>query len=131
MSITIPTPLLGGLELIEAASTAIADAPMAEDVMAEQVAALCWRLHKGRTQVLMVTSRDTGRWVLPKGWPMAGKPSEVAAAREAWEEAGVEGLVKTQKWFSAAEAATLVAEADLATLLAHLHEAPDLLMAAT
>jgi len=173
MSITIPKPLIGGLEPIEAASTAIADAPMAEDVMAEQVAALCWRLHKGRTQVLMVTSRDTGRWVLPKGWPMAGKPSEVAAAREAWEEAGVEGLVKTQpigrycydkirpnavplpcrvdvfplrvqrlkaafpehkqrrrKWFSAAEAATLVAEADLATLLAHLHEAPDLLMAA-
>ena len=64
--------------------------------MAEQVGALCWRLHKWRVQVLLVTSRDTGRWVLPKGWPMAGKTAEAAAAREAWEEAGVEGLVQAQ-----------------------------------
>ncbi len=61
--------------------------------VAAQVAALCWRMHKGRVQVLLVTSRETRRWVLPKGWPMAGLSSQAAAAREAWEEAGVEGKV--------------------------------------
>lgn len=40
-------------------------------------AALCYRL-KGKTgalEVLLLTSRDTGRWVIPKGWPMEGKTS--------------------------------------------------------
>ena len=60
---------------------------------ASQVAALCWRMHKGRVQILLITSRDTGRWVIPKGWPIAGLCSASAAAREAWEEAGVEGKV--------------------------------------
>jgi 8-oxo-dGTP pyrophosphatase MutT (NUDIX family) len=56
-----------------------------------QNGALCWRLHRGRIQILLVTSRDTGRWVIPKGWPMpARSPAEVAAI-EAWEEAGVRG----------------------------------------
>lgn len=59
-----------------------------------QVAALCWRMHKGLVQVLLITSRDTGRWVIPKGWPMAGLTSAAAAAREAWEEAGVEGKAR-------------------------------------
>lgn len=94
MSITIPTPLADGTEPILSQPPAVTQAPMAEDGMAEQVAALCWRLHKGRIQVLLVTSRDTGRWVLPKGWPMSGKPSQTAAAREAWQEAGVEGQVQ-------------------------------------
>ena len=54
-----------------------------------QVAALCVR-GKGRDQrVLMVTSRGTGRWIIPKGWPMDGKPNHEAALTEAWEEAGV------------------------------------------
>lgn len=39
----------------------------------------------------MVTSRETRRWVLPKGWPISGLTPEGAAAREAWEEAGVTG----------------------------------------
>ena len=51
-------------------------------------------MHKGRVQVLLITSRDTGRWVIPKGWPMTGLSSAAAAAREAWEEAGVEGKVQ-------------------------------------
>jgi 8-oxo-dGTP pyrophosphatase MutT (NUDIX family) len=41
----------------------------------------------------LITSRDTGRWVIPKGWQMAGKSDCDAAAIEAWEEAGVEGTV--------------------------------------
>ncbi len=60
-----------------------------------QFAALCWREHAGTLQVLLVTSRDTGRWIVPKGWPMSGRSPFEAAAREAWEEAGVEGAVAT------------------------------------
>ncbi len=54
-----------------------------------QVAALCFRETGDGREVLLITSRDTGRWVLPKGWPMAGKTSAESAAQEAWEEAGV------------------------------------------
>jgi len=39
--------------------------------------------------VLLVTSRDTGRWIIPKGWPIDGKDAPGAALQEAWEEAGV------------------------------------------
>jgi 8-oxo-dGTP pyrophosphatase MutT (NUDIX family) len=58
-----------------------------------QYGALCWRMHRGKVEVLLITSRDTGRWVIPKGWPMAGLTPAEAAAREAWEEAGVEGAI--------------------------------------
>lgn len=54
-----------------------------------QVAALCTRETQGDTEVLLITSRDTGRWVLPKGWPINGLDAPGAALREAWEEAGV------------------------------------------
>lgn len=40
-------------------------------------------------EVLMVTSRGTGRWIIPKGWPMPGRSLAEAALQEAWEEAGV------------------------------------------
>ena len=53
------------------------------------MAALCWRKARGRTEVLLITSRDTGRWVVPKGWPMKGLSDAQAAMCEAWEEAGV------------------------------------------
>lgn len=54
-----------------------------------QVAALCYRKKKGRKEVLLITTRGTGRWMLPKGWPMDGKTGAEAARIEAWEEAGV------------------------------------------
>ncbi|MBB95844.1 MAG: NUDIX hydrolase [Rhodobacteraceae bacterium] len=54
-----------------------------------QVAALCYRIVDGAPQVLLITSRETRRWVLPKGWPMAGLDAAGAAIQEAWEEAGV------------------------------------------
>lgn len=54
-----------------------------------QVAALCVRTIGDTTNVLLITSRDTGRWVLPKGWPIDGMSAAQAAAQEAWEEAGV------------------------------------------
>ena len=58
-----------------------------------QCGALCWRMHRGRVEVLLITSRDTGRWVIPKGWPMAGLTAAEAARKEAWEEAGAEGRI--------------------------------------
>jgi 8-oxo-dGTP pyrophosphatase MutT (NUDIX family) len=58
-----------------------------------QYGAICWRMHRGKVEVLLITSRDTGRWVIPKGWPMDGLTPAQSAAREAWEEAGVEGAV--------------------------------------
>ena len=58
-----------------------------------QYAALCWRPATAGVEVLLITSRDTGRWVIPKGWPMPGLSPESAAAQEAWEEAGVQGMV--------------------------------------
>lgn len=39
--------------------------------------------------MLLITSRDTGRWILPKGWPIDGLDGAGAALQEAWEEAGV------------------------------------------
>ncbi|WP_082537141.1 MULTISPECIES: NUDIX hydrolase [unclassified Aureimonas] len=59
-----------------------------------QIAALPFRNAAGPdAEVLLITSRDTGRWVIPKGWPMKGKKPYEAAAQEAWEEAGVIGRV--------------------------------------
>ena len=58
-----------------------------------QVAALPWRMGAAGAEILLITSRDTGRWVLPKGWPEAREPLSVAAAREAVEEAGLTGTI--------------------------------------
>lgn len=58
-----------------------------------QAAALCLREGRRGREVLMVTSLNSGRWILPKGWPMKGRTLAGAARREAWEEAGVIGRV--------------------------------------
>jgi len=57
-----------------------------------QVAALPLKLDSdGDARVLLLTSRKTRRWVIPKGWPMKGCKDCQAAAREALEEAGLVG----------------------------------------
>ncbi len=62
-----------------------------------QVGALCWRrTQKGAVRILLITSRDTGRWVIPKGWPMRNRTEAEAAAREAFEEAGVTGEISAR-----------------------------------
>ena len=62
-----------------------------------QYAALPYRRKRNsRTEVLLVTSRDTGRWIIPKGWPAKGKSPHKSAAREALEEAGVIGRINRQ-----------------------------------
>ena len=53
-----------------------------------QLAALCYREGAAGREVLLVTS-STGRWILPKGWPIVGLRPGQAAMVEAWEEAGV------------------------------------------
>jgi len=59
-----------------------------------QYAALPYRLRgASRTEVMLVTSRGTRRWIIPKGWPQKGKAPHKSAAREAFEEAGVVGAV--------------------------------------
>jgi 8-oxo-dGTP pyrophosphatase MutT (NUDIX family) len=59
-----------------------------------QYAALPYRLRgASRTEVMLVTSRGTRRWIIPKGWPQKGKAPHNSAAREAFEEAGVVGAV--------------------------------------
>jgi 8-oxo-dGTP pyrophosphatase MutT (NUDIX family) len=59
-----------------------------------QSGVLPWRL-KGRkkAEVLLVTGRRSGRWMIPKGWPMPGKSLADSAAQEAFEEAGIKGQV--------------------------------------
>jgi 8-oxo-dGTP pyrophosphatase MutT (NUDIX family) len=60
----------------------------------KQVAALPFRVGSdGQVEVLLITSRDTGRWILPKGWPMLGRKAHRAAEREAYEEAGLKGQI--------------------------------------
>ena len=58
-----------------------------------QVAALCWRRGEQGLEILLVTSRETRRWVTPKGGRMPGLTDARAAAVEALEEAGVEGRI--------------------------------------
>lgn len=59
-----------------------------------QTGALPWRLApKNGIEVLLVTGRRSGRWTIPKGWPMKGKTLAEAAALEAYEEAGVKGTI--------------------------------------
>ena len=58
-----------------------------------QVAALPVKGKPGQYRVLLVTSRETHRWVIPKGWPMKGRKDHDAAAQEALEEAGVSGRI--------------------------------------
>ena len=114
----------------------------------------------GELRILLVTSRTTRRWIIPKGWPMKLRAPHRAAAQEAFEEAGVvgkpqkrpigdyqydkltddglsirctvtvfplevrsldkrwkEAKERDRQWFTAVEAAELVAEPELRALL--------------
>ena len=57
-----------------------------------QYAALPFRYLHG-LEVMLISSRETGRWVIPKGWPMKGRKPHAAAAREALQEAGLVGQI--------------------------------------
>jgi 8-oxo-dGTP pyrophosphatase MutT (NUDIX family) len=61
-----------------------------------QYAALAWRLGE-EVEILLITSRDTRRWVIPKGWPMKGRKPHATAATEALQEAGLLGKIEKKK----------------------------------
>jgi 8-oxo-dGTP pyrophosphatase MutT (NUDIX family) len=130
----------------------------------QQYAALPYKFERGQLLILLVTSRETKRWVIPKGWPMKGKKPHAAAEKEAREEAGVVGTIRkkplgtyvywkrleshfvlcevtvfplavtdhllkwpekgqrTLRWFTPEEAAELVDEPGLGTLILQLRE---------
>ncbi|RUM22195.1 NUDIX domain-containing protein [Rhizobium vallis] len=61
----------------------------------QQYGALCFRrTADDGVEVLLVTTRETGRWTIPKGWSIKGLAPHEVAEREAWEEAGVKGRAK-------------------------------------
>ena len=62
-----------------------------------QIAALVWRpCEAGEVEVLLITTRKSKRWSVPRGWPIDGLTSPETAAQEAWEEAGVRGEIETK-----------------------------------
>lgn len=67
--------------------------PRTRSAERRQVAALPWRRGAGGIEILLVTSRETRRWVTPKGGRMPGLTDAQAAAQEALEEAGIEGVI--------------------------------------
>jgi 8-oxo-dGTP pyrophosphatase MutT (NUDIX family) len=66
-----------------------------------QYAALPWRRVDNAIRILLITTRNTRRWIVPKGWPLEGYTPRECAAQEALEEAGVLGEVspKPLGWF--------------------------------
>ena len=59
-----------------------------------QYGALPYRITKASgLEILLVTTRQSKRWIIPKGWPIKGLSGRGSAAREAYEEAGVRGIV--------------------------------------
>jgi 8-oxo-dGTP pyrophosphatase MutT (NUDIX family) len=59
-----------------------------------QYGALPYRFRPdGSVEILLVTTRRTRRWIIPKGWKIKGKKPAKSAAQEAFEEAGVRGTV--------------------------------------
>ena len=58
-----------------------------------QAAAAVFRGSGNQRELLLITSRDTGRWIVPKGWIEDGEDGAEAAIRETWEEAGLIGEV--------------------------------------
>lgn len=67
-----------------------ADKEHTRDGVRLQAAALPFRRGED-LEILLVSSLDTGRWIVPKGWPMRGRTHAETASQEAYEEAGVSG----------------------------------------
>ena len=63
---------------------------------AQQVAALCWRRAGKGHEVLLVTTRGRGQWMVPKGWPKTDIPDADMAGVEAFEEAGARGRLNPE-----------------------------------
>ncbi|WP_205925909.1 NUDIX hydrolase [Rhizobium sp. P38BS-XIX] len=66
-----------------------------DEVANRQYGALCYRInrHENVVEYLLISTRETGRWAIPKGWPMDNKQAHRVAEIEALQEAGVKGKV--------------------------------------
>ena len=62
----------------------------------KQFAALPFRLDKSELRVMLVTTRRKRRWSVPKGSPIRNKKPHLTAAIEAYEEAGLVGVIATR-----------------------------------
>ncbi|WP_173932968.1 NUDIX hydrolase [Chelativorans sp. Marseille-P2723] len=64
------------------------------DIVYEQYGTLPWRVNRhGDIEILLITSRQHKRWIVPKGWLVSGRSQFLSAALEAFQEAGVIGEV--------------------------------------
>lgn len=79
------------MSLIGLKQAPLKTASFAKRELRTQFGALCYRHRKDETQVLLITSRASKRWIIPKGWPLDGETPAQSAATEAFEEAGVSG----------------------------------------
>ena len=66
----------------------------------KQYAALPYTVRDGELLVMLVTSRETSRWVVPKGWPEKNMKGPQVAAQEAFEEAGLIGEIARKPYAS-------------------------------
>ena len=90
-----------------------------------------YRVHEGRLEILLITSASRSRWIIPKGVVEPGMDPGASAAKEAYEEAGVEGELspapigsfQRQKW--GGEATVEVYLLKVQTVLAHWPEAAE------
>ena len=82
------------LRIMAKAGCGIDDRHAGPEGQALQVAALPYMFDPiGEPRFLLITSRTSARWIIPKGWPVKGLTLPESAAREAYEEAGVRGVV--------------------------------------
>lgn len=85
-----------------------------------QHGALPWRWVDGTLEVMLVTSRETGRWIIPKGWPHEGMSSARSAAQEAFEEAGITGAI-TKKPIGRFNYLKFIGGEDAVDCIVHVH----------
>jgi 8-oxo-dGTP pyrophosphatase MutT (NUDIX family) len=71
-----------------------------KDKLRRQYAALPYAVRGGELVVMLVTSRDTHRWIIPKGWPEKDLEAHEVAELEAFEEAGLVGDAATTPFAS-------------------------------
>ena len=72
--------------------------PKSIDQLGKQVGCLCYKWVDKKLKVLIVTSKTTKRWIIPKGWIQKKLGASGSAAAEAWEEAGALGICNKKKF---------------------------------
>ena len=66
------------------------------DYFCRQSGVIPYRVRKGNLEVLLITSRNVGCWIIPKGIIEPDYSARNSAAKEALEEAGVKGSVHSK-----------------------------------